>query len=447
MTEHFDYDLFVIGAGSGGVRAARIAAGHGARVAIAEEYKVGGTCVIRGCVPKKLLMYGAHYADHFADAVGFGWQTASPSQNWPMLREAVQREVARLNGLYHQTLERAGVTLYQGRATVVGAHTVQVGTNTLRARYLLIATGARAVWPDAPGAELGITSNEVFHLPAKPKTMIVAGGGYIATEFAGIFHGLGVEVTQLYRGKTILKGWDQELRERLQAQMVAKGIRVYTHAIFKKITRVGSRLQAELSDGEVLEADAILHAIGRLPNTHGLGLAALGVGLDAHGAIEVDGDSRTRVPHIFAVGDVTNRMNLTPIAIREGHGVADLLFGKSYTPVDYRTVPSAVFSIPPLASVGLTQEQAHALGLETQVFRADYRPMQYTLAQRQERALMKMVVDAQTNRVLGCHMLGPDAAEIIQMAAIAVAMGATKADFDRTVALHPSAAEEFVLMR
>jgi glutathione reductase (NADPH) len=445
---HYDYDLFVIGAGSGGVRAARIAASHGAKVALAEEYKVGGTCVIRGCVPKKLMVYAAQFAQNFADARGYGWAVeGDPQFNWAQLRDGVQTEVSRLSGLYSQTQAKAGVKVIPSRAVLESPHEVRVDGRVITAKHILIATGGRAVWPDAPGADLGITSNEVFHLPELPKRVLVAGGGYIATEFAGIFHGLGSHVTQLYRGKTLLKGWDMELRQKLQDAYVNKGITVHTQAVFSRIERVGASLRAHLSDGAVIDTDLILHAIGRLPNTHGLGLDQAGVALAADGAIVVDAGSRTSQPHIFAVGDVTGRVNLTPVAIREGHAVADLLFGNKHWQVDHSLIASAVFSQPPLASVGLTEEQARDGDLEIKVFRADFRPMAYTIAGRQERALMKLIVDASSDKVLGAHMLGPDAPEIIQMAAIALGMGATKADFDRTVALHPSAAEEFVLMR
>lgn len=443
----FDYDLLVIGAGSGGVRAARIAAGHGAKVAVAESYRVGGTCVIRGCVPKKLLVYGAHLHEDLADAAGFGW-TVGPAQfSWPALRDAVQAEVSRLNGLYIQTLEKAGVSIINGHARFADPHSIEIDGRLLRARHVLIATGGWPVLPDCPGAELGITSNEAFHLDSLPRRMIIAGGGYIATEFAGIFHGLGVEVTQLYRGALILKGWDVELRERLQAIHLQRGIGLHTNAIFERIERAGAGFRATLSDGAVLETDLIMHAIGRKPNTAGLGLEAAGVALTADGAIAVTPASQTSQPHIYAVGDVTDRVQLTPVAIKEGHAVADTLFGGKPWQADHALVPSAVFSQPPLASVGLTEEQARAGGSPIRVYRSDFRPMKAVLAGRQERALCKLIVDDASDRVLGAHMIGPDAPEIIQAVAIAVKMGATKAQFDQTVAVHPSAAEEFVLMR
>lgn len=443
----FDYDLFVIGAGSGGVRAARIAAGHGARVAVAESHRVGGTCVIRGCVPKKLLVYGSHYHDMLADAAGYGWSTGSAALDWPVLRDAVQQEVSRLNGLYIQTLEKAGVTIVPAHARFVDPHRLELDGQQVSAGHILIATGGWPVLPDCPGAELGITSNEAFHLERVPERMIVAGGGYIATEFAGIFAGLGAHVTQLYRGSMILRGWDEELRARLETIYRSRGITLHYQAIFERIEQGVNGLIAHLSDGSRLEADVIMHAIGRRANVAGLDLDKAGVLLNDAGAIAVDAASRTSVPHIYAVGDVTDRIQLTPVAIKEGHAVADTLFGGKPWQADHGHVPSAVFSQPPLASVGFTQEQAMAQGHSVKVFRSDFRPMKDVLPGREERAICKLVVDADTDKVLGAHMIGPDAPEILQGLAIAIKMGATKADFDRTVAIHPSAAEEFVLMR
>jgi glutathione reductase (NADPH) len=442
-----DVDLFVIGAGSGGVRAARIAASHGAKVMVAEEYRVGGTCVIRGCVPKKLLIYGAHYHDELADAARYGWDVGQPAFHWPTLRDNVQAEVSRLNGLYMQTLEKHAVTLVQDRAVFVDAHTLDVGGKRVTAKHIMIATGARPVFPACPGAELGITSNEIFLLPALPKRVLIAGGGYIATEFAGILHGLGVEVTQLYRGQLILKGWDDECRALLQKTMVDKGVTFHLGAHFDHIDKTADGLRAHLSDGSVVETDLIVHAIGRKPNIEGLGLEKAGVTVSDNGAITVDDYYRTSQPHIYAVGDVTDQLQLTPVAIKQGHAVADALFNNELRLVDLADVPSAVFSQPSLAAVGLTDVAAEKAGHTIKVFKSEFRPMKYTISGRQERTLCKLVVDAQTDRVLGVHMLGPDAAEIIQMAGIAVKLGATKADFDRTIAVHPTAAEEFVLMR
>lgn len=443
----FDYDLFVIGAGSGGVRAARIAATRGVRVAVAEEYRVGGTCVIRGCVPKKLLVYGSHYREELADAASYGWTISAPSFNWPTLRDNVQAEVSRLNGLYIQTLEKNDVTILPARAVFVDPHTLEVGGKHITAKHILIATGAAPVLPDCPGAELGITSNDIFHLPELPKRILIAGGGYIATEFAGIMHGLGVDVTQLYRGQLILKGWDEDCRKLLQKSMLEKGIKLRTQASFKSIEQTADCLLAHLTDGTMIETDVIVHAIGRKPNVQGLNLDLVHVATSPTGAIIVDGSYQTSQSHIYAVGDVVDQLQLTPVAIRQGHAVADRLFGGLLYEPDLVDVPSAVFSQPALAAVGLTEEAARAGGYQVKIFKSDFRPMKYTVAGRQERSLCKLVVDAATDRVLGVHMLGPEAPEIIQMAGIAVKMGATKADFDRTVAVHPSAAEEFVLMR
>ena len=443
----YDYDLFVIGAGSGGVRASRIAAGYGAKVAVAEEYRVGGTCVIRGCVPKKLLVYGAHYREELEDAAAYGWIGVSGKLDWPTLRDSVQGEVSRLNGAYIATLERNRVEIFATRATFVDPHTLAVGARHVTAQYILIATGGRPTMPDFPGAELGFNSNDAFLLDKLPQRLLIAGGGYIATEFAGIFHGLGVEVTQLYRGQLILKGWDAEVREQLQAAYIAKGIGVRTNAEIATIARRGGALAVALRDGAHLETDAVMHAIGREPNTDGMGLERAGVVLDARSAVKVDAFSQSSVAHIYAIGDVTQRLQLTPVAIQEGHAFADSVFGNSPRAMDYVNVPSAVFSQPALAAVGLSEEAARAQGIDVKIFRSDFRPMKHTISGRQERTLCKLVVDTRTDRVVGAHMLSPDAPEIIQALAIAVKMGATKRDFDQTVALHPSAAEEFVLMR
>jgi glutathione reductase (NADPH) len=443
----YDYDLFVIGAGSGGVRASRIAAGHGAKVAIAEEYRVGGTCVIRGCVPKKLLVYGSHYAEELEDAAAYGWIGVGGKLDWPTLRDNVQQEVTRLNGAYIATLERNRVEILAARATFVDAHTLDVGGRRVTAKCILIATGARPTVPGFAGADLGFNSNEAFLLDKLPRRLVITGGGYIATEFAGIFHGLGVEVTQLYRGQLILRGWDAEVREKLQAAYIAKGIGVRTNAEIAALVRRGGALAVTLKDGAHLDTDAVMHATGRAPNTDGMGLERAGVMLDAQGAVQVDAFSQSSVAHIYAIGDVTNRLQLTPVAIREGHAFADTVFGNSPWAVDHANVPSAVFSQPALAAVGLSEEAARAQGIDVNIFRSDFRPMKYTISGRQERTLCKLVVDTKTDRVVGAHMLSPDAPEIIQALAVAVKMGATKRDFDQTVALHPSAAEEFVLMR
>ncbi len=444
-----DYDLITIGAGSGGVRASRVAASHGARVAVAEEHRVGGTCVIRGCVPKKLLVYGAHFAEDLADARRFGWDVPACRFSWPTLRDNVLAEVDRLHGLYCQTLGNAGVDILEERAVVVGPNTVRLaGGRKMTARHILIATGARPVLPDCAGCELGITSNEVFHLPELPRRIVIAGGGYIANEFAGIFNELGVDVTILNRSDVILRGYEREVVERLRAISTAKGIRFHLNAVFDRIERRDDgTLVSHLSDGATLESDAILYAIGRVPHTAGLGLEAAGVRLKPNGAVAVDDASATAVPSIHAVGDVTDRIQLTPIAIREGQAFADTVFGGLDHAVDWDCVPAAVFSHPPMAGVGVTEERARRDGRDIAVYRSDFRAMKNVLAGRDERGLYKMICDAGTGRVIGLHMIGPDAPEILQAAAIAVKAGLTKADFDATVALHPSMAEELVLMR
>jgi glutathione reductase (NADPH) len=443
----FDFDLFVIGAGSGGVRAARIAAGHGARVAVAEEYRIGGTCVIRGCVPKKLLVYASHMADGFHLASTYGWDIGTPQLDWAQLRDNVQTEVARLSGLYRQTLGNAGVTLLETRATLVDEHTLDLGDRKVTAKYILVATGARPVLPAAPGAEHGMSSNEVFHLEKLPAHILIAGGGYIATEFAGIFRGLGSRVTQLYRGETILKGWDDDLRNRLQSQMRASGITIHTNAVFGHIEQKNGKLRSHLTDGTVIDADVILHAIGRVPNTYGLGLERAGVTLAANGAVKVDRYSQSSNVNIYAVGDVTDRVQLTPVAIKEGHAFADTVFGNKPWHADWDVVASAVFSTPAMASVGLTETQARAIHDDVRIYTSEFRPMKTAMAGLSAKSFCKLVVDTKTDKVLGAHMLGDEAPEIIQALAIAVKMGVTKAQFDQTVAVHPTAAEEFVLMR
>ena len=443
----FNHDLFVIGAGSGGVRASRIAAGHGANVAVAEEYRVGGTCVIRGCVPKKLLVYGAHFAEDLVDAQRFGWQLGSKSFDWAILRDNVLGEVDRLNGLYQNTLDSHKVTTILGRATFVDPHTVEVDGKRISAKHILVATGARPFVPDIPGADLGITSNEVFHLPALPKRVVIAGGGYIANEFAGIFHELGVEVTLINRSETILRDWEPALADRLLTISTAKGIAFKLNCKLARLEKTGDVITVHFDDGKTIETDAFLWAVGRRPNIEGLGLEAAGVELNGSGAIKVDADSQTNIAHIHAVGDVTDRIQLTPIAIREGHAVADRLFGTRQWQVDYTAVPSAVFSNPPLGSVGLTEAQAKNTYGTVKIFTSDFRPMRNVLAGRNERSLYKLVVDAATDRVVGAHMIGPDAPEILQAVAICIKAGLTKDQFDDTVALHPTMSEELVLMR
>jgi glutathione reductase (NADPH) len=446
MSSH-DFDLLVIGAGSGGVRASRIAAGHGARVAVAEEYRVGGTCVIRGCVPKKLLVYGSHFAEDLEDARRFGWHIEGKRFDWAVLRDNVAAEVDRLNGLYQNTLDNNKVTTLLGHARIIDANTVELEGQRHTASTILIASGARPYIPDLPGAEHGITSNEVFHLPTLPRRMVIAGAGYIATEFAGVFHELGVDVTLINRSETILRGWEPALADRLLQISVAKGLNFKLNCRLERVEKTDSGLVLHFADGKTMETDVVLWALGRVPNVEGLGLTDVGVALNEKGAIAVDADNRTNVPNIFAVGDVTDRVQLTPVAIREGHAFADSQFGNKPWHVDYNAIPSAVFSNPPLGSVGLTEAQARNAFGQVRVFTSDFRPMKNVLAGRNERALYKLVVDASTDRVVGAHMIGPDAPEILQAVAIAVKAGLTKAQFDETMALHPTMSEELVLMR
>lgn len=449
MTE-FDFDLFVIGAGSGGVRAARIAASHGARVAIAEEFRFGGTCVIRGCVPKKLLVYASRFADDFSDARGFGWTVGDPDFDWPSLVAAKEKEITRLEGLYRGTLQRAGATIFEERAVLEGANTVRLVASgkSVTAKYILIATGAKPnLDAGLPGIEHVITSNEAFDLRELPPRITIAGGGYIAVEFASIFNGLGSEVTLLYRGEKILRGFDEDMRDGLTAAMRARGIRVITNDVFARIDKTRTGLKGTLKSGTTIDADQIMFAIGRSPNASELGLADAGVTTGVAGEIMVDAESRTNVESIYAVGDVTNRVNLTPVAIREGHAFADSAFGAKPWTLDYATIPTAVFSTPEIGTVGLTEAQARGTGRAIDVYKTAFRPMRVILAGRDERTHIKLVVDAESNVVLGVHILGPDAAEIVQMAAIALRLKATKADFDQTMALHPSAAEELVTLR
>jgi glutathione reductase (NADPH) len=446
----FDYDLFVIGGGSGGVRAARIAAGHGATVTIAEEYRLGGTCVIRGCVPKKLLVYASRFRDEFEDSAGFGWDIGETSFDWSTLIANKDREIARLEGLYRATLERAGVTIFTTRAVLADRHTVRLPENgrTVRAKTILVATGG---WPhgepDLPGREHTIASNEAFHLKELPKRIVIAGGGYIAVEFAGIFAGLGVATTLVYRGEKILRGFDDDLRDGLTEEYRNRGIRIVTGRTFKRIEETGAGLVVHLSDGGRLEADQVMLAIGRRPNTAGLGLEAAGVSLGARGEIAVDAQSRTSVDNIYAVGDVTDRVNLTPVAIREGHAFADTVFGGKAWNADHSLIPSAVFSTPEIGTVGLPEAAARERFPRLDVYKTRFRPLKATLSGRSERMLMKLLVDGESGRVVGCHIMGQDAAEIVQIAAIALRMGATKSDFDATMALHPTVSEELVTMR
>jgi glutathione reductase (NADPH) len=445
----YDYDLFVIGAGSGGVRAARVSSAHGARVAVAEEHRVGGTCVIRGCVPKKLLVYGAHFAEDLQDARRFGWDVPKCEFSWPTLRDNVLAEVTRLEAAYAETLGKHNVEIIKERATVTGPHAIALGGGrTVTAATILIATGATPVIPDFPGAELGITSNEAFHLDALPKRVVIAGGGYIANEFAGIFNEFGAKVTIVNRSDVILRGYDESIRDRLLQISITKGIEFKFHAKFERAEKLDNgRLSISMAGSDPMEADLLMYAIGRKPNTTGLGLESAGVDLDGSGAVIVNADNQSTCDSIYAVGDVTNRIQLTPVAIREGQAFADTVFGDKPTRVDYDNVPSAVFSHPPLASVGMTEGQARNTLGSVKTFTSDFRAMKNVLAGRNERSLYKLVVNGETDEVVGIHMIGPDAPEILQAAAIAVKAKLKKSQFDEVVALHPTMAEELVLMR
>ncbi len=444
----FDYDLFVIGGGSGGVRAARIAAAEGgAKVGLAEESRMGGTCVIRGCVPKKLMVFASGFPDSMAEARAYGWDVPAVRFDWTKFRSSLHVELARLEQAYRTTLQNAGVTIHDTRATVIDAHTVHLATGqTLTTRHILIATGGWPFVPDIPGADLAVTSNAMFDLETLPARALVVGGGYIASEFSCILHGLGVKVTQFYRGAQILRGFDDEARGHVANAMQARGIAIHTGTDVLRLDRTATGIAAKATDGTAAEFDLVLYATGRKPNTAGMGLEAAGVALGRKGQIIVDAYSQTAVPSIYAVGDVTDRVNLTPVAIREGHAFADTVFRGVPTKADHDLIPSAVFTQPELGSVGLSEEAARDLGM-IEVYVATFRPMKTAFAGHPDRVLMKLVVDATTRRVLGCHIVGPEAGEMIQLAAIAIKMGATKEDFDRTVAVHPTMSEELVTMR
>ena len=444
----FDYDLFVIGGGSGGVRAARIAAAEGgASVALAEEDRMGGTCVIRGCVPKKIMVFASGYRDQMRDAASYGWDVSHGDFDWPMFRTKLHAELDRLEAAYRATLAKAAVTVFDARAVLEDAHTVRLSTGeVLRAKHILIATGGRPFVPAFPGADLAITSNEMFHLDALPKRLLVVGGGYIASEFACILHGLGAQVVQYYRGAQILRGFDEEARGVVTTAMRDRGIDIQCGVTVKQLERVEGGIRVTSTDGHSATFDAVMYATGRVPNVAGMGLEAVGVQIGKRGQIEVDGYSQTAVPSIFAVGDVTDRINLTPVAIREGHAFADTVFGGAARQADHDLVPSAVFTQPELGAVGLTEEQAGAQE-PIEVYATTFRPMQTAFAGRGDRVLMKLVVSQATRKVLGCHIVAPQAGEMIQLAAVAIRMGATKEDFDRTVAVHPTMSEELVTMR
>ncbi len=447
-----DYDLFVIGAGSGGVRAARIAGGYGAKVALAEESRVGGTCVMRGCVPKKFLVYASHFAEDFEDAHGYGWTVGKSKHSWKKLIENKNKELDRLEAAYDGMLDRAHVALKRGRARVTGPNEVEVGGKRHTAKHILVSTGSWPFIPDIPGRDHAITSNEALDLPKLPKRIAIVGGGYIAVEFAGIFNGLGAEVTLVYRGEMVLRGFDHDVRAHLQAEMQKKGIDIRCGREPVAIEKKGRGFVVRFHDPTGLEdegiaCDTVMYATGRKPNTRGIGLEELGVAMAENGALRVDQWSRSSVPSIFAVGDATDRINLTPVALMEGHAFADTMFGNLKRPVDHENVPMAVFSQPPVGSVGLSEERARERGFRIDIYRTTFKAMKHTISGRDERTMMKLVVDQASDRVLGAHMVGQDAPEIIQGVAIAVKAGLTKAQFDRTIGIHPTAAEEFVTLR
>lgn len=445
----YEFDLFVIGAGSGGVRAARFAAGFGARVAVAESRYLGGTCVNVGCVPKKLLVHGAHYAEDFEQAAGFGWSAGEPTFDWPTLIANKNREIQRLNGIYRNLLVNSGVTLLEGHARLLGPHEVEVNGERHSARHILIATGGWPQVPDIPGKELAITSNEAFFLDQLPGRVLVVGGGYIAVEFASIFHGIGAQTSLLYRKDLFLRGFDGAVRKHLKEELEKKGLDLQFNTDIDRIERRDDgSLLATLKDGRQLTTDCVFYATGRRPMLDNLGLENTGVKLNDKGFIEVNDNFETREPSILALGDVIGRVQLTPVALAEGMAVARRLFRpEEYRELDYDLIPTAVFSLPNIATVGLTEEQARERGHEVKVFESRFRPMKLTLTECQERTLMKLVVDGKTDKVLGCHMVGPESGEIVQGLAVALKAGATKRVFDETIGIHPTAAEEFVTMR
>ena len=442
----YDYDLFTIGAGSGGVRASRIAANLGARVAVAEERDLGGTCVNVGCIPKKLFAYAAHFRDDIEDARSYGWRLAAPAFDWPALLGGKDREIARLNGVYERILKSAGVAILRARATIVDPHTVEVGGRKITAAHILVATGGWPVKPPIPGAGLAFTSNEAFHLKTLPQRIVIVGGGYIAVEFASIFHGMGVDTVLVYRGERLLKSFDADLGGFLAEQMQAKGVRILFQRNIASIARRGA-LQSTLTDGSLVESDAVMLATGRAPNTGGLGLENAGLTPEHNGALKVDAGFQTRVPSIHAIGDVTDRVQLTPVALAEGMTVATRLFGKDGRTVCYDNIPTAIFSNPNVGTVGLSEADARSRGIEVAIFKSTFTPLKHTLTGRAEKVLMKLVVDRQSDRVLGAHMVGPEAGEIMQGFAVALNCGATKRQFDATIGIHPTMAEEFVTMR
>ncbi len=444
---NYDYDLVTIGAGSGGVRASRLAGGYGARVAVCEEDRVGGTCVLRGCIPKKLLIYAAHYADYIEDSANYGWTIEGVAHDWKKLIKNKNIELDRLNKIYLSILKNNNVDLKEGRGLIIDEHTVEVGGNRITTENILIAVGGWPSMPTIPGIEYAITSNEALQLPALPKSMVIVGGGYIAVEFAGIFSGLGVEVTEIIRADKILRGFDIDMRVSLSEEMGKRGIKIKSEAEVLSIKKHQDNFSLQLKNGENIETECVMYATGRKANTEGLGLDRAGVQLRNNGAIKVDDYNRTSQPNIFAVGDVTDRIQLTPVAIQEGHAFADMLFGGDKRLTDYKNVPSAVFSTPPIATVGLTEEEAIAQYGKVDIYDSNFKPLVHTMSGRDERSVMKLIVDTKTDVVVGCHMMGTDSPEIIQGVAIAIKCGATKSQFDSTTGIHPSSAEEFVTMR
>ncbi len=444
---HFDYDLFTIGAGSGGVRASRVSAAFGAKVAVAEERYLGGTCVNVGCIPKKLLVYASHYSEDFADAAGFGWSVGERRFDWATLIANKNKEISRLNGVYRKLLGDSGVAILEAHAEVIDPHTVAVDGKKVTAKYILIAVGGWPMVPNIPGAEHAVTSNEAFYWPSLPVKVIIVGGGYIGVEFAGIFHGLGAQTTELYRGELFLRGFDDDIRLTLADEMRKRGVDLRFRVDIRRIDKVGDLLKATLTDGSVIEAKQILYATGREPKTGDLGLERAGVTLKANGAVVVDEYLRSSVDSIYAIGDCTDRMMLTPVAIAEGMAVANTLFNNKPLRPSYLNVPTAIFSTPNCGTVGLTEQEARQGNFKVDIYKSSFRPLKHMLSGRDERTMMKLVVDQSSDRVLGCHMVGPDAGEIIQGLAVALNCGATKAQFDATIGIHPTAAEEFVTMR
>jgi glutathione reductase (NADPH) len=443
----YDFDMFTIGAGSGGVASSRRAGSYGARVAICEELRVGGTCVLRGCVPKKLLVYGAQFADAFADAAGFGWTVPMPTFDWPALIEAKDKEIGRLSQIYINMLNNSGVEIINGRGIVVDPHTIEVNGRRYTAENILVAVGGWPETPRIPGIEHVISSNEALDLPTLPKRVVIVGGGYIAVEFAGIFNGFGSEVVGIIRREQVLRGFDEDLRVYLGEEMRGRGIDIRGNTQIARIDKTAGGYTVTTTTGDKVETDCVMYATGRKPNTEGLGLAEIGVEMEENGAIVVDEWQRSTVKSIYAIGDVTDRINLTPVAIAEGRAIAETLYNHNPIRMDHADVPSAVFSNPPIGTVGLNEDEARRQYREIDVYQSRFRQMKNTLSGRGERTFLKLVVDAETDRVVGCHMLGPDAPEIIQGLAIAVKCGATKKQFDQTVGIHPSAAEEFVTLR